>query len=167
MSNLVMDFWEFFCSSMTYRYMALCLQNWRKIYSFGMKINKCCFRSVNIIILKIVCNENQGWSGRWHTFGIGIGSRRSMFFWLLILLSSLFYCISVSATSGILDCTVFWWTSTDLALMYAIFWQGLPFYAVEGKPLCERDYTNTLEKCCKCFNPILDRILRATGEWVA
>jgi hypothetical protein len=44
--------------------------------------------------------------------------------------------------------------------------QGLPFYAVDGKALCERDYTNTLEKCCKCFNPILDRILRATGEQV-
>jgi hypothetical protein len=36
------------------------------------------------IKLKVVCNENQGGSGRWHTFGIGIGSWRSMFFWLLI-----------------------------------------------------------------------------------
>ena len=42
--------------------------------------------------------------------------------------------------------------------------QGLPFYAVDGKPLCQTDYTNTLEKCCKCFQPILDRILRATGQ---
>eukprot|EP00088_Acartia_fossae_P047247 TRINITY_DN5122_c0_g1_i1.p1 TRINITY_DN5122_c0_g1~~TRINITY_DN5122_c0_g1_i1.p1 ORF type:complete len:615 (-),score=123.61 TRINITY_DN5122_c0_g1_i1:437-2020(-) len=42
--------------------------------------------------------------------------------------------------------------------------QGLPFYAVEGSPLCEADYFNTLEKCCKCFKPILDRILRATGK---
>jgi len=42
--------------------------------------------------------------------------------------------------------------------------QGLPFYAVDGKPLCQGDYTNTLEKCCKCHLPILDRILRATGK---
>ncbi|XP_023345527.1 thyroid receptor-interacting protein 6 isoform X1 [Eurytemora carolleeae] len=42
--------------------------------------------------------------------------------------------------------------------------QGLPFYAVEGAPLCEADYTNTLEQCCKCFQPILERILRATGK---
>jgi hypothetical protein len=39
--------------------------------------------------LKAVCNENQGWPGRWHTFGIGLGPWRSMFFCLLILLSSL------------------------------------------------------------------------------
>ena len=42
--------------------------------------------------------------------------------------------------------------------------QGKPFYALEGKPLCQRDYMNTLEKCCKCYAPILDRILRATGK---
>jgi len=42
--------------------------------------------------------------------------------------------------------------------------QGLPFYPVEGLPLCEADYTNTLEKCCKCCQPILERILRATGK---
>lgn len=42
--------------------------------------------------------------------------------------------------------------------------QGKPFYAIEGKPLCQRDYMNTLEKCCKCYTPILDRILRATGK---
>jgi len=42
--------------------------------------------------------------------------------------------------------------------------QGLPFFAVEGSPLCEADYMNTLEKCCKCFQPILERILRATGK---
>jgi hypothetical protein len=41
--------------------------------------------------LKVACNENQVGSGRWHTFGIGIGSWRSMFFRLLILLSYLFY----------------------------------------------------------------------------
>lgn len=42
--------------------------------------------------------------------------------------------------------------------------QGKPFYALDGKPFCETDYINTLEKCCKCTNPILDRILRATGK---
>jgi hypothetical protein len=50
-----------------------------------------------ITVLKVVCNKNQGGSGRWHVFGIGIGSWRSMFFCRLILLSSLFLCISVSA----------------------------------------------------------------------
>lgn len=42
--------------------------------------------------------------------------------------------------------------------------QGKPFYALDGKPFCETDYLNTLEKCCKCQCPILDRILRATGK---
>lgn len=42
--------------------------------------------------------------------------------------------------------------------------QGRPFYAVSGKALCERDYWDTLEKCCVCTEPILDRILRATGK---
>lgn len=42
--------------------------------------------------------------------------------------------------------------------------QGKPFYALEGKPYCEEDYLNTLEKCCVCMRPILDRILRATGK---
>jgi len=42
--------------------------------------------------------------------------------------------------------------------------QGKPFYALEGKPLCEADYLNTLEKCCVCLKPILERILRATGK---
>ncbi len=37
--------------------------------------------------LVVVCNENKGGSGRWYTFGIGLGS------WL----SSLIQCISVSA----------------------------------------------------------------------
>jgi hypothetical protein len=36
--------------------------------------------------LKVVGNENQGRSGRWHTFGIGLGPWRSMFFYLLIYL---------------------------------------------------------------------------------
>ncbi len=40
--------------------------------------------------LKEVTNEIQEGAGMWHTFGIGIGSWRSMFFGLLILLSSLF-----------------------------------------------------------------------------
>ncbi|KAK0175217.1 hypothetical protein PV327_008983 [Microctonus hyperodae] len=42
--------------------------------------------------------------------------------------------------------------------------QGKPFYSLEGKPYCEEDYLNTLEKCCVCTRPILDRILRATGK---
>ncbi|XP_026744462.1 lipoma-preferred partner homolog [Trichoplusia ni] len=42
--------------------------------------------------------------------------------------------------------------------------QGRPFYAVQGRALCERDYLDTLEKCCVCGDPILDRILRATGK---
>ena len=35
---------------------------------------------------------------------------------------------------------------------------------MEGKPHCQNCYLNTLERCCKCFQPILDRILRATGK---
>lgn len=42
--------------------------------------------------------------------------------------------------------------------------QGKPFYALDGKPFCEADYLNTLEKCCVCLEPILERILRATGK---
>lgn len=42
--------------------------------------------------------------------------------------------------------------------------QGKPFYALDGKPLCEGDYLNTLEKCSVCLKPILERILRATGK---
>ncbi|KAH8041963.1 hypothetical protein HPB51_019704 [Rhipicephalus microplus] len=42
--------------------------------------------------------------------------------------------------------------------------RGKPFFAMEGKPYCEDDYLNTLEKCCVCEKPILDRILRATGK---
>ncbi|XP_076240128.1 lipoma-preferred partner zyxin isoform X1 [Calliopsis andreniformis] len=42
--------------------------------------------------------------------------------------------------------------------------QGKPFYSLESKPYCEEDYLNTLEKCCVCTRPILDRILRATGK---
>lgn len=42
--------------------------------------------------------------------------------------------------------------------------QGKPFYALDGKPCCEDDYLNTLEKCSVCMKPILERILRATGK---
>lgn len=42
--------------------------------------------------------------------------------------------------------------------------QGQPFYALDGKPFCQEGYMSTLEKCCKCMSPILDRILRATGK---
>lgn len=37
-------------------------------------------------------------------------------------------------------------------------------FAFVLQPFCETDYLNTLEKCCKCNKPILDRILRATGK---
>ncbi|GBP64159.1 Lipoma-preferred partner homolog [Eumeta japonica] len=42
--------------------------------------------------------------------------------------------------------------------------QGKPFYAVDNQPYCEADYYESLEKCSVCNNPILDRILRATGK---
>lgn len=42
--------------------------------------------------------------------------------------------------------------------------QGKPFYVIDGKPYCEEDYLNTLEKCSVCVKPILERILRATGK---
>ncbi|XP_075159440.1 lipoma-preferred partner zyxin [Haematobia irritans] len=42
--------------------------------------------------------------------------------------------------------------------------QGKPFYTLDGKPYCEYDYLQTLEKCSVCMNPILERILRATGK---
>lgn len=42
--------------------------------------------------------------------------------------------------------------------------QGKTFYAVDCKPYCEDCYLNTLEKCCVCTKPILERILRATGK---
>lgn len=42
--------------------------------------------------------------------------------------------------------------------------QGKPFYAVDGKPCCEEDYLNTLEKCSVCMEIILQRILRANGK---
>lgn len=42
--------------------------------------------------------------------------------------------------------------------------QGKPFYALDGKPFCEYDYLQTLEKCSVCMKPIMERILRATGK---
>ncbi|XP_078463933.1 lipoma-preferred partner homolog isoform X2 [Lampetra planeri] len=42
--------------------------------------------------------------------------------------------------------------------------RGQPFYAVEGKAYCEGCYINMLERCSVCSQPIMDRILRATGK---
>lgn len=42
--------------------------------------------------------------------------------------------------------------------------QGKPFYALDGKPCCEEDFLQTLEKCSVCMKPILERILRANGK---
>ncbi|XP_060012460.1 zyxin isoform X2 [Lagenorhynchus albirostris] len=42
--------------------------------------------------------------------------------------------------------------------------QGQQFYSLEGAPYCEGCYTDTLEKCNACGQPITDRMLRATGR---
>ncbi|CAO2603389.1 Zyx [Lemmus lemmus] len=42
--------------------------------------------------------------------------------------------------------------------------QGGQFYSLEGSPYCEGCYTETLEKCNTCGQPITDRMLRATGK---
>ncbi|XP_065739877.1 zyxin isoform X3 [Phocoena phocoena] len=42
--------------------------------------------------------------------------------------------------------------------------QGQQFYSLEGAPYCEGCYTDTLEKCNACGQPITDRMLRATGK---
>ncbi|KAI4900435.1 hypothetical protein NFI96_033087, partial [Prochilodus magdalenae] len=42
--------------------------------------------------------------------------------------------------------------------------RGQPFYALDKKSYCENCYISTLERCSKCSNPILDRILRAMGK---
>ncbi|XP_059877030.1 zyxin isoform X2 [Delphinus delphis] len=42
--------------------------------------------------------------------------------------------------------------------------QGQQFYSLEGAPYCEGCYTDTLEKCSACGQPITDRMLRATGR---
>ncbi|XP_016325360.1 thyroid receptor-interacting protein 6-like isoform X2 [Sinocyclocheilus anshuiensis] len=42
--------------------------------------------------------------------------------------------------------------------------RGQPFYALDRKSYCESCYISTLERCSKCSEPILDRILRAMGK---
>lgn len=42
--------------------------------------------------------------------------------------------------------------------------RGQPFYALDRKSYCENCYISTLERCSKCSEPILDRILRAMGK---
>ncbi|KAG5847505.1 hypothetical protein ANANG_G00126760 [Anguilla anguilla] len=42
--------------------------------------------------------------------------------------------------------------------------RGKPFYAMEKKAYCEPCYVNTLESCSVCAQPIMERILRATGK---
>lgn len=42
--------------------------------------------------------------------------------------------------------------------------QGQQFYSLEGAPYCEACYTDTLEKCNTCGQPITERMLRATGK---
>ncbi|KAJ8357337.1 hypothetical protein SKAU_G00201310 [Synaphobranchus kaupii] len=42
--------------------------------------------------------------------------------------------------------------------------RGKPFYAMEKKAYCEPCYVNTLETCSVCSQPIMERILRATGK---
>ncbi len=62
--------------------------------NFGNFLRRIAFALVSTVlygvILKVVCNENQGGSGRWHTFGICLGPWRWRFVCCLILLSSLF-----------------------------------------------------------------------------
>jgi hypothetical protein len=48
-------------------------------------------------VLKIVGNKKEEGSGKWQMVKIGLGPRRSRFVSLLILLSSLILCISISA----------------------------------------------------------------------
>jgi hypothetical protein len=52
--------------------------------------------------LKVVGDEKEGGSGRWQMTGIGLRPRRSRSVCLLILLSSLILCISVSAKKSII-----------------------------------------------------------------
>ncbi|XP_023688281.1 thyroid receptor-interacting protein 6 isoform X2 [Paramormyrops kingsleyae] len=42
--------------------------------------------------------------------------------------------------------------------------RGQPFYALDKKSYCESCYISTLERCTKCSQPILDRMLRAMGK---
>ncbi len=48
-------------------------------------------------LLKVVCNEKQVGSGRWHTLAIGLGPWRSRFVCCFISLWTSFQCIFVSA----------------------------------------------------------------------
>ncbi|XP_017777615.1 PREDICTED: thyroid receptor-interacting protein 6 isoform X2 [Nicrophorus vespilloides] len=70
----------------------------------------------------------------------------------------------VGANSGCTAMDQIFHTSCFTCHHCAINLQGQPFYSMEGNPYCEDDYLNTLEKCCVCTKPILDRILRATGK---
>jgi hypothetical protein len=56
----------------------------------GFPLQLCGDRYAGKDIYCVVGNEKEGGSGSWQTIGIGLGPRRSMFFWLLIWLSSLF-----------------------------------------------------------------------------
>ncbi|XP_069473573.1 lipoma-preferred partner isoform X2 [Ambystoma mexicanum] len=42
--------------------------------------------------------------------------------------------------------------------------RGHPFYALDKKAFCEPCYISTLEQCNVCHQPIMERILRATGK---
>ncbi|XP_078524298.1 lipoma-preferred partner [Lissotriton helveticus] len=42
--------------------------------------------------------------------------------------------------------------------------RGHPFYALDKKAFCEPCYISTLEQCKVCEQPIMERILRATGK---
>lgn len=70
----------------------------------------------------------------------------------------------VGVSSGCTAMDQIWHTACFACHHCAINLQGKPFYCMDGKPYCEDDYLNTLEKCCVCTKPILDRILRATGK---
>uniref|UniRef100_F1L825 Lipoma-preferred partner n=1 Tax=Ascaris suum TaxID=6253 RepID=F1L825_ASCSU len=41
---------------------------------------------------------------------------------------------------------------------------GASFYNVDGRPLCEQDYKNSLERCVSCGEPIMTKLLRASGS---
>uniref|UniRef100_A0A2K5JCA7 Filamin-binding LIM protein 1 n=1 Tax=Colobus angolensis palliatus TaxID=336983 RepID=A0A2K5JCA7_COLAP len=41
---------------------------------------------------------------------------------------------------------------------------GQSFYQKDGRPLCERCYQDTLEKCGKCGEVVQDHIIRALGQ---
>ncbi|XP_042906916.1 Wilms tumor protein 1-interacting protein isoform X1 [Parasteatoda tepidariorum] len=41
---------------------------------------------------------------------------------------------------------------------------GKPYYTMNGKPYCEEDYLNKLDKCASCNRPILEKILKAEGH---